>query len=279
MPLDALPSFETLHVAWLDDHGHALLVELNRPRKRNAVSTTMWRELRECFSTALPSLSTLRVVLLTGGESASFCGGIDISDLGAFMSEPGSDTARTALRIRRNVLEMQQSFDAMEALAVPVIAAVHGACVGAGVDMITACDIRWASADAAFVVKEVDIGLAADVGTLARLPKAVGSASLVSELAMTARPLRSAEALQCGFVSCVAPDRAQLLSRARELAATIARKSPLAVAGTKHNLLFARDHTVAQANAHVALWSASCLQADDVGVAAAGGEGGLFSKL
>ena len=114
----------------------------------------------------------------------------------------------------------------------------------------------------------------------ARLPKVIGSASLVSELALTARTMGAAEAMQCGLVSCVAPDRAQLLARAKELATLVAGKSPLAVAGTKHNLLFARDHTVAEANGHVALWSASCLQTRDIAVAVAGGGRSMaFSKL
>jgi len=125
----------------------------------------------------------------------------------------------------------------------------------------------------------VDVGLAADVGTLARLPKVIGSASLVSELALTARTMGAAEALACGLVSRVAPDRAQLLARAKELGALVASKSPLAIVGTKHNLLFARDHTVAQANDHVALWSASCLQTDDIPKAALGRRGATFSKL
>ena len=124
----------------------------------------------------------------------------------------------------------------------------------------------------------MDVGLAADVGTLARLPKVIGSASLVSELALTARAMGAAEALSCGLVSCVTPDRAQLLTRAKELGALVASKSPLAIMGTKHNLLFARDHTVAQANNHVALWSASCLQTEDIPKAVAG-RAATFSKL
>jgi|TARA_B110000196_G_scaffold291266_1_gene278062 enoyl-CoA hydratase/carnithine racemase len=154
MVLASPPQFETLRLSWLDEEGHVLLVDLNRPRKRNAINSTMWSELRECFAT-LQSLDTLRVVLLAGGESASFCGGIDISEFGSGRDQ-GADTARSGLRIRRKVIEMQQAFGAMEALSVPVVACVHGACVGAGVDMITACDVRWASADAFFCVKEVD---------------------------------------------------------------------------------------------------------------------------
>lgn len=273
----AVLTYETLSLTWLDADQHCLHVALNRPKKMNAVNLTMWRDLRECF-VALAVHETLRCVVLSGGESKSFCGGIDISDLGAFM-DPGSDAARTALRYQRSIRGLQASFDAIEALPVPVIAAVHGACYGAGVDLVTACDVRWASADATFCVKEVDIGLAADVGTLARLPKVVGSASLVAELALTARTLGAAEALSSGLVSRVVPGREQLLTSAAALAALIAGKSPVAIVGTKHNLLFARDHTVAEANRQVALWNASCLQTADIAAAAMQGRAATFSKL
>ncbi|OXB51870.1 hypothetical protein ASZ78_007018, partial [Callipepla squamata] len=136
----------------------------------------------------------------------------------------------------------------------PVIAAVHGACIGGGVDLVSACDIRYCSQDAWFQVKtdsvspnatqEVDIGLAADVGTLQRLPKIVGSQSLVNELAFTARKMMAPEAQSCGLVSRVFPDKAALLQGALELAAAIAARSPVAVQGTKVNLLYSRDHSV-----------------------------------
>ena len=274
---DTTPTYETLKLHWLDADQHCLHVALNRPRKINAVNMAMWRDLRDCF-VALAAHETLRCVVISGGESKSFCGGIDISDLAAF-ADPGSDTARTALRLQRSIHGLQASFDAVEALRVPVIAAVHGACYGAGVDLVTACDVRWASADAKFCVKEVDIGLAADVGTLARLPKVIGSASLVAELALTARTVDATEALSCGLVSRVASGREQLLAGATELAALIASKSPVAIVGTKHNLLFARDHTVAEANRQVALWNAACLQTEDVAAAAMQGRAATFSKL
>nr|XP_041568440.1 delta(3,5)-Delta(2,4)-dienoyl-CoA isomerase, mitochondrial isoform X1 [Taeniopygia guttata] len=135
---------------------------------------------------------------------------------------------------------------------------------GAGVDLISACDIRFCSQDAYFQVKEVDMGLAADVGTLQRLPKIVGSQSLVNELAFTARIMRAPEALSCGLVSRVLPDKAALLEVALEVAEAIAARSPVAVQGTKVNLLYSRDRPVSEGLQHVATWNMAMLQTEDI---------------
>ena len=272
------PPFATLRLDWPGPPG-VLEVALNRPRKSNAVDRQMWHDLKACFGTYLVGLADLRCVVLTGGMSKNFCAGLDLGD-----TEPvdGVDVARTALRTRTHVLELQASLDALEALAVPVVAAVHGACYGAGLDMICACDIRWACDGARFSIKEVDVGLCADVGVLARLPKIVGNSSLVHELAYSARPLRAAEALSAGLTSRTCADLAALRAAAFEFAATVASKSPVAIVGTKNNLLYARDHTVADANERVAVWNAACLQTDDLVASVGASRGGVpatFSKL
>ncbi|XP_043202087.1 delta(3,5)-Delta(2,4)-dienoyl-CoA isomerase, mitochondrial-like, partial [Amphibalanus amphitrite] len=146
----------------------------------------------------------------------------------------------------------------------PVVAAIHGGCVGGGVDLVTAADIRLCSQDAFFQVKEVDIGLAADVGTLQRLPKVIGSRSLVNELCLTARRLGSQEALQCGLVSRVLSDRHSLTAAALSLAATIASKSPVAVQSTKLNLTYSRDHSVQEGLDHMVAWNGVMLQSEDI---------------
>ncbi|KAK2510451.1 hypothetical protein Q9233_017727 [Columba guinea] len=160
--------------------------------------------------------------------------------------------------------QFQESFTALEKCPKPVIAAIHGACVGAGVDLISACDIRFCSQDAWFQVKEVDIGLAADVGTLQRLPKIVGSQSLVNELAFTARKMMAPEAQSCGLVSRVFADKEALLAGALEVAVAIAARSPVAVQGTKVNLLFSRDHSVPEGLRYVATWNMAMLQTEDI---------------
>ncbi|XP_064594242.1 delta(3,5)-Delta(2,4)-dienoyl-CoA isomerase, mitochondrial-like, partial [Zonotrichia leucophrys gambelii] len=206
-----------------------------------------------------------RAVVISGAGSAFTPVGIDLADLGSLLAQlPDGDTARRAWALRRRILDFQESFSAMERCPKPVIAAVHGACIGAGVDLISACDIRFCSQDASFQVKEVDMGLAADVGTLQRLPKIVGSQSLVNELALTARVMRAPEALSCGLVSRVLPDKQTLLDVALAAASAIAARSPVAVQGTKINLVYARDHSVGEGLQHVATWNMAMLQTEDI---------------
>lgn len=286
---ETLPTYSSLLLSWRS--AGILELALNRPGSLNAVNAVMWRELRECLH-ALNSLDGLRLVLLTGGSSKHFCAGLDLKDEaehapGVGVGRRGGtherDVARATLRLRTHVKEIQSTFDGFEALRVPVVACVHGACYGAGVDMIAACDVRWACEDATFCIKEVDIGISADVGTLARLPKAGISASLLSELALSARRMGAHEALQSGLLSRLVASLEELLSQAHELAVTIARKSPLAIVGTKHHLLYARDHSVAEALDYHALWNAAIMQTDDMPEAMAHARsprpGGIFAKL
>ena len=255
--------YETLTVTRPSDYVYQ--VELNRPDKRNAINMDMWGELRTCFDT-LSHDGNCRAIVLSGA-GPMFCAGIDVGDLmgsGDVLAAGVSDPGRRALAIRRAVPPLQDSFTAMERCNKPVIAAVHSACIGGGVDMTTACDIRYCSSDAYFQVKEVDVGLAADVGTLQRLPKVVGNDSLVRELCYTARKLMADEAQAAGLVSRVLPDRESCLHSAITLATEIAEKSPVAVTGTKVNLNFSRDHPTAVGLDYVALWNSAMLQSTDL---------------
>lgn len=263
---------------------HVLHLQLHRPGKRNAINLLCWRELVQCFQDISRDPSC-RAVVVSGAGSA-FTAGIDLSDLAsAFAGDPEQDVARRSWQLRQRILEFQESFSVMEKCPKPVIAAVHGPCIGAGVDLISACDIRFCSQDASFQVKEVDMGLAADVGTLQRLPKIVGSQSLVNELAFTARVMRASEALSCGLVSRVLPDKQTLLEVALEVAAAIAARSPVAVQGTKLNLVYSRDRPVSEGLLHAATWNMAMLQTEDIpkSVQAAlekkGPEAVPFSKL
>ncbi|XP_065514211.1 delta(3,5)-Delta(2,4)-dienoyl-CoA isomerase, mitochondrial, partial [Caloenas nicobarica] len=240
-----------------------LHVELNRPDKRNAMNAAFWREMVSCFG-AITQDSTCRAVVISGAGTL-FTAGIDLASLGQeLLGLDGGDVARRGWNLRRKIRDFQESFSAMEKVPKPVIAAVHGACVGAGVDLICACDIRFCSQDAWFQVKEVDIGLAADVGTLQRLPKIVGNQSLVNELAFTARKMMAPEAQSCGLVSRVFSDKGTLVAGALEVAAAIAARSPVAVQGTKVNLLFSRDHSVPEGLRYVATWNMAMLQTEDI---------------
>lgn len=254
-------TFETLRVT--PEREHVVHVELHRPDKRNAMNAAFWREMVECFQDIAQDPACRAVVI--SGAGKIFTAGIDLVEMGSeFLMVGGEDTARKAWQLQQKIRQYQESFSVLEKCPKPVIAAVHGACIGGGVDLISACDIRYCTEDAWFQVKEVDIGLAADVGTLQRLPKIVGSQSLVNELAFTARKMMAPEARSCGLVSRVFPDKAALLRGALELAAAIAARSPVAVQGTKVNLVYSRDHPVADGLRFMAAWNMSMLQTDDI---------------
>lgn len=238
-------------------------VELHRPEKRNAMNRAFWREMVECF-TEIAEDPDCRVVVVSGAGKI-FTAGIDLMDMAGEILQPeGDDAARISWKLRKQILKYQETFSVIEKCPKPVLVAVHGACVGGGVDLVTACDIRLCTQDAWFQVKEVDVGLAADVGTLQRLPKVIGSRSLVNELALTARKMYADEAKSSGLVSRVFADKEAMMAGALEMAGEIAARSPLAVQGTKINLVYSRDHSVTEGLNSVALWNMSMLQTQDV---------------
>ncbi|KAL8219863.1 UNVERIFIED_CONTAM: putative enoyl CoA hydratase, partial [Gekko kuhli] len=258
---DALDSYETLKVERVREK--VLHVELNRPEKRNAMNAAFWREMVECFN-KIAQDSECRAVVVSGAGKM-FSSGIDLMEMGSvFMMMEGDDTARKSWNLRKKIREYQETFTVLEKCSKPVIAAVHGACIGGGVNLISACDIRYCTQDAWFQVKEVDIGLAADVGVLQRLPHAIGSRSLVNELAFTARKMMAPEAQSSGLVSRVFQDKEAMMQSAFDLAVEIASKSPVAVQGTKINLLYSRDHPVPDALKYMAAWNMSMLQTEDI---------------
>ncbi|EFN75269.1 Delta(3,5)-Delta(2,4)-dienoyl-CoA isomerase, mitochondrial [Harpegnathos saltator] len=259
------------------------MIQLNRPEKRNAMTSTMWQEFKECFET-LGKDSECRIVILSAAGK-TFCAGIDMQEmikLGQNIAEY-DDIARKCKFTKDKIKNYQDSFTAIEKCPKPVIAAVHGACIGAGVDMISAADIRYCSSDAYFQIKEVDMGLAADVGTLQRFPKIVGSDSLVRELVYTARKYPAAEALKDGFVNRMLDDEESLLKTSIEIAEEIAKKSPVAIQGSKISMVYSRDHTVEEGLEHIAMHNQAMLQSEDLVNAAMAqitkGEPPVFSKL
>ncbi|KAJ1521220.1 hypothetical protein ONE63_002906 [Megalurothrips usitatus] len=257
----AVPQYETLAVT--EHSPYVFQVELNRPTKLNALNQAMWREIGEAFR-ALSDNPDCRTVVLSGSGRA-FTAGIDLMDFsGTLASSEEEDIARRCNRLHKMIRYFQDSISAIEKCSKPVICAVHGACVGAGVDIACSADIRLCSADAWFTIKEVDVGLAADIGTLQRLPKAIGSRSLVNELALTARKFLAPEAKECGFVSSVFPDKESLTKAAFEMASGIAAKSPVAIQMTKRSLVYSRDHTVDESLEHIAAWNQSLLQSEDL---------------
>jgi delta(3,5)-delta(2,4)-dienoyl-CoA isomerase len=263
-------------------------VEINRPDKRNAMNKLFWKECRDVFGQIGRDANARCVVLSAAGKI--FTAGLDLSEHGDVFTAPPEtteaqqplDIARRGLKLRSFLQEYQNSFSIIEQIPQPVIAAVHNACVGGGVDMICACDIRLCSQDAWFCIAEVDIGMAADVGTLQRLPKIIGSQSLVRELAYTGRSLTSSEAKQSGLVSSVHKDREATIAAAVQLASVIASKSPIGIIGTKNNLNYARDHSVQDGLDYIAAWNASMLQTADIPIAITakmGKTAPIFSRL
>ena len=273
-----MKSYSTLAVSMPSDG--VVHVELNRPDKLNAMNQAFFPEMRALFD-ALASDDEVRAVVLSG-RGRVFSAGLDLRDAGS--APEGDDVARQAWYWRRHVLELQEAFNAVERCPKPVIACVHSAAVGGAIDLIAACDVRLAAADASFCVKEVQVGIAADLGTLQRLPKVMGNQSLVRELSLTGRKMAAAEALSCGLVSGPAlhADRAACVAAGLAMAADIAALSPVAVQTTKVQLNFAREHTTAEGLDYVATFNGAMLQSEDVMLAMRASLGKTkaeFSKL
>ncbi|KAL2179307.1 ClpP/crotonase-like domain-containing protein [Thermothelomyces heterothallicus CBS 202.75] len=243
-------------------------VEINRPAKLNAFHEAMWHELRAIFG-RLSVDPDVRAVVLSGAGDRAFTAGLDVaaaSEGGVLASVEGQglDPARKAARLRRYIADFQDCITALEKCEKPVICVMHGIAIGLAIDISTAADVRVCAKDTRFAVKEVDIGLAADIGTLARLPKVVGSQSWVKDVCMTARDFDAQEALAVGFVSQVHESKAAALAAAFKTAALLATKSPVAVQGTKELLTHSRDHPVEDNLRYTGVWNAAALQTNDV---------------
>ena len=241
---------------------HVATITLDRPDKANAMSAPMWQEIRQAMRWA-DETADVRVVIING-NGAHFCSGIDLNMLMALSEKiKDADQARQHEKLRHVILDLQDTLTAIERCRKPVIAAIHGACVGGAIDLITCCDMRYAAADAYFSIKEIDIGMTADVGTLQRLPKIINPA-IVRELAYTGRQIQADEALNIGLVNRVFDTHTLLMKNVNDIAMTIAAKSPLAIRGTKEMLNYARDHTVADGLNYVATWNAAMLMSADL---------------
>ncbi|CAJ0963562.1 unnamed protein product, partial [Mesorhabditis belari] len=241
-------------------------VELNRPEKRNTFALEQWMKIGEIFD-GLSKNPKCRAIVLSG-RGKSFCAGINLqegfAEIMGMINNEELDIARKGRKVGEYIQTAQDGYTAIEKCIKPVIVAIHSHCIGAGIDMITACDIRYATTDATFSIKEVDVGLAADVGTLNRIQKVVSSDSLTRELALTARDFTADEALNYGLVSSLCPDREAVIKKALNTAAIIAEKSPIAVQGTKLHLNYSRDHSVRESLDYIKVWNQSQLLSEDL---------------
>ena len=232
-----------------------------RPDALNTFSREFWRELPEIVR-ELDDAGAARVLVLSS-TGRHFTAGLDFELLSSELGTDDGVAGRSRVGLREMILQLQDSLSCLERARMPVIAAVQGGCVGGGVDMITACDMRYCSEDAFFCIQEINIGITADVGTLQRLPKII-PAGMVRELAYTGRRLPAGRAREIGLVNEVYPNQEAMLASVMEIAREIAGHSPLAVSGSKEMLNYARDHSVEEALNYIATWQAGMFHPQDV---------------
>lgn len=272
MTPDTIPNSDVLSV---DLNGPVANVFLDRPEKRNAFAQNFWVDFPIIID-ALARRDEIRVVVIAA-KGESFTVGLDLKAFAPLFMAGGVDpeSAQQAasdvgkrMALYRTIKEMQRTFTAIAACPKPVIAAIHGHCIGAGVDLITACDIRYAAQDATFSVRETKIAMVADVGTLQRLPRILDP-GWVAEIVYTGRDFGVEEAEKMGLVTRVFSNAETTLKAANNLAQEIAANSPLAVQGAKAILAASNAVSIEEGLDYVALWNAAFLQSDDFAEAAA----------
>mgnify|MGYP003318943939 FL=1 len=238
---------------------------LSRPEQLNSMSRKFWVELPEILEEVNRN-SEIRVLIISS-TGKHFCAGMDLSafDNGVanIPKEKRPDNARIGEALYRSAKELQEYISKLEKIRVPVIAAIHGGCIGGAVDLVTACDIRLATTDAFFCIQEINIGMAADVGTLQRLPRIIPD-SKMRELAYTGRRMLADEAKESGLVSDVYNSQEEMVNAAKEMANEIAKKSPIAIYGLKALMNYSRDHTITDSLDFNALWSGAMLSQRDM---------------
>lgn len=242
-----------------------VVVRLTGPGRGNMMGLDFWEELPQLFR-ELDADESVRAVVLTGAGN-HFSVGLDVQEvLGPWMAKLGGESGATAARrsvLLRLIAQLQSGVTAVAQCRKPVIAAVSGWCIGGGVDLISAADVRLASADARFSVREARLAIVADVGSLQRLRGIIGEGQL-RELALTGKDITAERAERIGLVNDVFPDRDALLAAALGMAAEVAANSPLAVSGTKAVLNEDREERIARGLRHVALWNSAFLHSEDL---------------
>ncbi len=238
-------------------------LRLCRPEKRNSMIPEFWRELPEIVG-RLHEGSDARVMVISS-SGPHFTAGMDLSVFASNGLDGGArgEVGRMRANLRMTVLRLQETFSCLEKARIPVIAAVQGGCIGGGVDMVSACDLRYCTEDAFFCIQEINIGMTADVGTLQRLPRLIPE-GVVRELAYTGRRLPAARAKAVGLVNEVYPAQEAMLDGVMEVAREIAERSPLAIWGSKEMLTYSRDHSVADSLNYIATWQTGMFQAADL---------------
>ncbi|WP_298184357.1 crotonase/enoyl-CoA hydratase family protein [uncultured Pseudomonas sp.] len=252
-------SYKSFNVSLNDRVAH---VQLCRPDALNSMNTDFWLELPQCMREIEASGEARAIVISSTGKH--FSAGMD---LGVFTNPKavpmGGDPGRMAENLRRTVLQLQATLSSLEEIRVPVLVAIQGGCIGGALDMVCAADSRYCSADAYFTIKETELGMTADVGTLQRLPKLLPQ-GVVRELAYTGRKFSAAEAKALGFVNEVYETQEAMLAGVMAIAQQIAQHSPLAVSGCKEMLNYSRDHSVEDSLKYMATWQSGMFRPNDM---------------
>ena len=254
-------AYETMCLKIEDGIAH---VELTRGSEFNTMNKAFWPEMVKIFG-EIENDPLARVVVLSG-QGRHFTSGLDLNDFTSGLTATEGEPARSAEALRRTILNMQETMSVLDRCRLPVLAAIQGACIGGGIDLISACDIRYCTEDAFFCVQETNIGMTADVGTLQRLPHMLPY-GILRELTYTGRRMMASEAREWGLVNKIYSDKAALLNGVKEIAQEIASKSPLTTVGNKEMLNYARDHSIQDGLNYVATWNAAMLSRADLGEA------------
>ncbi|PID50231.1 MAG: enoyl-CoA hydratase [Proteobacteria bacterium] len=241
---------------------HIAHLQFKRPAAYNTLNKAFWQEFPQAIQ-SIHQAEDVRVLVISS-TGKHFSAGLDLD----FFTQPdprlfSGEGSRRAEFVYRLVLELQACFNQLEQLRIPVLAAIQGACIGGALDLICACDCRYASEEAFFCVKETQMGMVADLGTLQRLPRLI-SPGLARELVYTSRNMPASEAQAAGLVNQLFPDTNSLLEGVMDIAKQIATQSPVAVMGSKNILNHARDHSITDSLTYTAAWQAGMLQPADL---------------
>ena len=243
-------------------------VTLNRPEKRNSMIPEFWEELPRIVNGFDADAEVRAIVIASTGPH--FSAGLDVAAFGGGEAETDLSAAeaerarlQNAARFYDRVRALQDTFTCLEECRVPVLAAIQGGCIGGGVDLATACDMRYASSDAFFTIFETNIGMTADVGTFPRIVKLIPE-GVARELAYTGRRMPASEAQAVGLVNRVFDSQDAMLEGVTEIAREIATKAPMAIRGCKRLINYSRDHSTADTLDYISIWNASMLSRAEI---------------
>ncbi|MCP5161058.1 MAG: crotonase/enoyl-CoA hydratase family protein [Hahellaceae bacterium] len=252
-------SYKTLAVSTQNHIAHVIL---NRPEAMNSMNIDFWKEFPAAIDEINRAAEARVIVISSTGKH--FSAGMDLAVFTNSDTLPSKgEPARMAENLRRLVLQLQETFNVLESARIPVLTAIHGGCIGGAVDLICASDSRYCTEDAYFTIKETQLGMTADLGTLQRMPHLIPQ-GLVRELAYTGRNMDAAEAKACGFVNKIYPSQEAMLDGVMEVATLIAKQSPMAVAGCKEMINYSRDHSVSDSLRYMATWQSGMFRPQDM---------------